>query len=113
VNPDPELIFQFDADPNPYPTTPLLPDWTLQCSKMALRDFHLFTLMRIQIWILLFPLMRIRIQHPKMMRIHANPQHWFHHQIDEKLQNLVSAAFQIKGLKLQIPLQKVANFCGT
>ncbi len=51
--------------------------WTLQCSKMTLSGFHLFTLMRIRIllftlmWIRipLSTLMRIRIQLPKMIRI--------------------------------------------
>jgi hypothetical protein len=56
---DPDAAFHFGADPDPtfqsdadlYPITHFFQIWTLQCSKSTFLGFHLFTLMRIRIWI--------------------------------------------------------------
>jgi hypothetical protein len=86
-DPDPDPAFYFDADPDPIVHSYADPDptfslmwirmrilpltffqiWTLQCSKMILKGFHNFTLMRIAI--LLYTLMRIRIHFSILMRM--------------------------------------------
>jgi hypothetical protein len=88
---DPDPTFHSDADPNPtFFSIRILPltfslIWTLNCSKMSHSGFHLFNLMRVRTRILIFTLMRtrilrIRIQLPKMVRIHVvldtDPKHW-------------------------------------
>ncbi len=69
---DPDHAFHFDADPDadpdPDPTTHFSSDLD---PPMLQNDFHLFTLMRIWIRILLFTLMqiRMRIQLSSLMKI--------------------------------------------